>query len=57
MQGTVSTLEMETLIAKSPTMTTYDTKEGAYQAVEKVHGASAIDPAHQEHDKEVYRVK
>ena len=38
-------------------MTTYDTKEGAYQAVEKVHGASAIDPAHQEHDKEVYRVK
>jgi len=48
---------MEKLIAKSPTMTTYDTKEGAYQAVEKVHGASAIDPTHHERDREVYRVK
>ena len=38
-------------------MTAYDTKEGAYQAVEKVHGSSAIDPTHQERDKDVYRVK
>jgi len=50
-------LEMEELIAKSPTMTTYDTKEGAYQAVEKVHGASAIDSSHHKRDKEVCRVK
>jgi len=48
---------MEGLIAKSPTMTTYDTKEGAYKGLEKAHGASTIDSSHHKRDKEVYRVK
>ena len=48
---------MEKLIANSPRMTTHDTKEGAYQAVEKIHGASAIDRTYHERDKELYRVK
>lgn len=48
---------MEKLIAKSPTMTTHDTKEGAYQAVEKIYGASVIDATYHERDKERYRVK
>ena len=38
-------------------MTPHDTKKGAYQAVEKIHGSSAIDPTYHERDKELYRVK
>ena len=45
---------MEELVAKSPTLTVHDTKEGAYQYLEEVHGAHAADP---EHGKNDHRVK
>jgi len=45
---------MEQLMAKTPILTVHDTKEGAYQDLEKVYGASATDPTR---DKEAHRVK
>lgn len=48
-QGT--TLEMEKLIAKSPASTAHDTKEGAYQDLNQIHGTNRTK------DKAVYAVK
>lgn len=51
-QGT--TLEMEKLIAKSPPLTAHDTKEGVYQDLNRIHGASTTNDTH---GKVVYVVK